>query len=206
MVCALLEARKSGQGQVIDAAMTDGSASLMSMIYGLAASGEWKDTRGVNFLDSGAHFYNTYETKDGKWISLGPIEPKFYREMLERAGITDPAFEAQNDEQAWPDLQVKLAAVVKTRTRDEWDAIMLGSDVCYAPILSMTEAPQHPHNVARGSFVEIDGVTQPAPAPRFSRTAPEIQGPPQSADDRAALSAWGFSLSEIDALEASGAI
>lgn len=206
MVCALLEARKSGQGQVIDAAMTDGSASLMAMIYGLAASGEWKDLRGVNFLDSGAHFYDTYETKDGKWISLGPIEEQFYREMLERAGITDPAFAAQNDQQGWPALRTKLAAVVKTKTRDEWDAIMLGTDVCYAPVLSMTEAPKHPHNVARGAFVEIDGVVQPAPAPRFSRTVPEIQGPPQSADSRAALGAWGFAPSEIDALKAAGAI
>jgi alpha-methylacyl-CoA racemase len=206
MVCALLEARKSGQGQVIDAAMTDGSASLMAMIYGQAASGEWKDSRGMNFLDSGAHFYDTYETKDGKWISLGPIEPQFYREMLERMGITDPAFEAQNDKQGWPALRAKLATVVKTKTRDEWDAIMLGTDVCYAPVLSMTEAPKHPHNLARSAFVEIDGVVQPAPAPRFSRTAPEIQGPPQSADSRAALSAWGFSAGDIDALAAAGAI
>lgn len=206
MVCALLEARTSGQGQVIDAAMTDGSASLMAMIYGLAASGDWKDARGVNFLDSGAHFYNTYETKDGKWISIGSIEPQFYRELLEKTGMTAPAFENQNDRQEWPELRTRLAGVIKTKTRDEWDAIMLGTDVCYAPILSMSEAPSHPHNAARGTFVEIDGVVQPAPAPRFSRTAPEIQGPPQSPDNRASLGAWGFSSSEIDALEAVGAI
>jgi alpha-methylacyl-CoA racemase len=206
IVCGLFEARKSGKGQVVDAAMTDGSASLMAMIYGLAAQGDWKDSRGVNALDSGAFFYDTYETKDGKWISLGSLEPQFYREMLEKIGITDSAFETQIDRAGWPELRNKLAAVIKTKTRDEWDAIMLGSDVCYAPVLSMTEAPEHPHNVARGTFVEIEGVIQPAPAPRFSRTAPEIKGPPEGADNRAALGAWGFSASEIDALETSGAI
>ena len=131
-----------------------------------------------NLLDSGAHFYDTYETKDGKWIALGSIEPQFYRELIEKTGITDTAFDAQMDRAAWPALKEKLAAVIKTKTRDEWDkAIMLGSDVCYAPVLSLAEAPKHPHNVARQTFVEVDGVVQPAPAPRFSRTVPEVQGP-----------------------------
>jgi alpha-methylacyl-CoA racemase len=206
VVCAILEARNSGKGQVVDAAMTDGAASLMTMFYGMKAMGMWKDERGVNFLDSGAHFYDTYETKDGKFIAIGSIEPQFYKELLEKTGITDPAFAAQMSPAEWPALKEKLAAAIKTKTRDEWDAIMLGSDVCYAPVLSLGEAPKHPHNVARKTFVEVDGVTQPAPAPRFSRTAPEIQGPPQSADNAGALAAWGFSADEITALASAGAI
>ena len=206
IVCGLLEARKSEKGQVVDAAMTDGAASLMSMFYGMVASGFWQDRRGVNMLDSGTQFYDTYETSDGKWISLGSIEPQFYREMLARTGITDPAFEAQMDRNAWPSLKEKVAAVIRTKTRDEWDAIMLGSDVCYAPVLSLAEAPRHPHNVARKTFIEVDGVTQPAPAPRFSRTIPEVQGPPQAAHNEEALRDWGFSPEQIRALEAAGAI
>ncbi|HEV2560599.1 MAG TPA: CaiB/BaiF CoA-transferase family protein [Rhizomicrobium sp.] len=206
LVCGLLEAKKSGKGQVVDTAMTDGAASLMSMFYGMMAMGMWQDKRGVNLLDTGAHFYDTYETEDGKHVAIGSIEPQFYRELLEKTGITDVAFAAQMDRNAWPALKEKLAASIKTKTRDEWDAIMLGSDVCYAPVLSLHEAPKHPHNVARKTFVEIDGVTQPAPAPRFSRTEPEIQGGAQGADNDAALSAWGFSKDEIAALNASGAI
>jgi alpha-methylacyl-CoA racemase len=206
VVSALVEASRSGKGQVVDAAMTDGAASLMAMFYGMNASGMWQDKRGVNMLDSGTHFYDTYETRDGKWVSLGSIEPKFYREMLEKTGITDPDFEAQMDRNSWPALKVKIAAVIKTKTRDEWDAIMLGSDVCYAPVLSLTEAPQHPHNVARKTFVKIDGITQPAPAPRFSRTQAGVQGPPEGANNHAALGSWGFSQDEIRALESVGAI
>jgi alpha-methylacyl-CoA racemase len=206
IVCGLLEAKKSGKGQVVDAAMTDGAASLMAMFYGMSAMGFWQDKRGVNMLDSGAHFYDTYETRDGKWISLGSIEPQFYRELLEKTGISDPQFEAQMDRNAWPVLKEKIAAVVKAKTRDEWDTVMLGSDVCYAPVLSLAEAPKHPHNVARKTFVEIEGITQPAPAPRFSRTEPQVQGPPAGADNRAALGAWGFGAAEIDGLEAAGAI
>lgn len=206
VVCGLLEASSSGKGQIVDAAMTDGAASLMAMFYGMAASGFWQDRRGVNMLDSGAHFYDTYETKDGKWISLGSIEPQFYREMLQKTGIDDPALEAQMDRNAWPTLKQKVAAVIRTKTRDEWDRIMLGSDVCYAPVLSLSEAPRHPHNVARDTFIEIDGIVQPAPAPRFSRTVPNVQGPPQSADSRETLAAWSFSSEEIEALETSGAI
>ncbi len=206
MTCALLEARTSGKGQVVDAAMTDGTISLMSLFYGLRAVGMWNDARGDNFLDGGAHFYGTYETKDGKWVALGSIEPQFYKELLEKTGIDDPAFGAQMDRSAWPALKAKLAAVFKTKTRDEWDAVFAGSDACYAPVLSMVEAPRHPHNVARKAFVEVDGVMQPAPAPRFSRTPPEVQGAPAAADNDTALSAWGFTESEIAALKESGAI
>jgi alpha-methylacyl-CoA racemase len=206
VVSALLEAGRSGKGQVVDAAMTDGAASLMAMFYGMNAGGMWQDERGVNMLDSGTHFYDTYETSDGKWISLGSIEPQFYREMLQKTGISDPAFEAQMDRTAWPALKEKVAAVIKTKTRDEWDAIMLGSDVCYAPVLSLSEAPRHPHNVARKTFIDVAGITQPAPAPRFSRTEASVKGPPQGADNHPVLSQWGFSADEIKALESAGAI
>ena len=206
VVCALLEAQRSGKGQVIDAAMTDGAASLMSMFYAMTAMGIWKDERSHNMLDGGAHFYDTYETKDGRHVAIGSIEPQFYKELMEKTGIADPAFAAQMDRDAWPALKEKLAAVIKTKTRDEWDAIMQGSDVCYAPVLSIAEAPKHPHNEARKTFVEIDGVVQPAPAPRFSRTVAEVQGPPRPADNQAMLSSWGFSPDEIGALSASGAI
>src|SRR5215469_2217547 len=193
VVCGILEARRSGKGQVVDAAMTDGAASLMSMFYGMTAGGMWLDQRGSNMLDSGAHFYDTYETKDDKYIALGSIEPQFYRELIEKAGISDSAFEAQMDRKAWPALKEKLTAIVKTKTRDEWDAAMLGSDVCYAPVLSLAEAPKHPHNAARKTFVEVDGVTQPAPAPRFSATPGAIQGPPPSIGAHTAdvLADWG---------------
>lgn len=177
LACGLIEAKKSGKGQVVDAAMTDGASSLMSMFYGMSAMGVWQDERGSNLLDSGAHFYDTYETKDGKFVALGSIEPQFYKELLEKTGITDPDFQQQMNRDLWPSLKDKLAAVIKTKTRDHWDALMLGSDVCYAPVLSLAEAPKHPHNVARKTFIEVDGVTQPAPAPRFSRTVPEVQGP-----------------------------
>jgi alpha-methylacyl-CoA racemase len=206
VVCGILEAQRSGQGQVVDTAMTDGAASLMAMFYGMNAMGMWKDERGVNLLDSGAHFYDTYETRDGKYIALGSIEPQFYKELLEKTGIDDPAFAAQMDRSAWPALSAKLEAVIKTRTRDEWDAIMLGSDVCYAPVLSLGEAPKHPHNVARQTFVDIAGVTQPAPAPRFSRTVPEVQGPPEGASNEASLKAWGFSDGDVAKLQSAGAI
>ncbi len=206
LVCGLLEAKRSGKGQVVDAAMTDGAASLMAMFYGMTASGMWADRRGSNLLDSGAHFYDTYETKDGRFVAIGSIEPQFYRELLEKTGITDPAFQAQMDRNAWPALKEKLAAVIRTKTRDEWDALMLGSDVCYAPVLSLAEAPTHPHNMARKTFVEIDGIVQPAPAPRFSRTKPEVQGPPEPPDSKAALVAWGFSAADMDALAQAGAI
>ena len=204
IACGIIEAKTSGKGQVVDAAMTDGAASLMTMFYGMSASGFWQDQRGSNMLDSGAHFYDTYETKDGKFVAIGSIEPQFYKELLEKTGITDSAFSAQMDRSAWPDLKAKLAAVIKTRSRDEWDTIMLGSDVCYAPVLSLAEAPKHPHNVARKTFVEMGGVTQPAPAPRFSRTEPEAR-PVAPADNASALAAWGFSKGDIEALQTASA-
>ena len=178
MVSALLHVQRGGDGTVIDAAMTDGSALLMSMIYSFQGQGWWKDERGVNMLDTGAHFYDVYETRDGKFISLGPIEPQFYAKMLELTGLAvDPDMAAQNDPQKWDDMRDKLAKVIAARTRDEWDGIMVGSDACYAPILSLTEAPDHPHNRSRNTFVTAGGVRQPTPAPRYSSietTPPEM--------------------------------
>jgi alpha-methylacyl-CoA racemase len=204
IACGIIEAKRSGKGQVVDAAMTDGAASLMTMFYGFLASGFWQDKRGANMLDSGTHFYDTYETKDGKFVSIGSIEPQFYQQLLEKTGISDPAFTAQMDREAWPALSEKLANVIKTKTRDEWDAIMLGSDVCYAPVLSLAEAPKHPHNVARQTFVDVGGVTQPAPAPRFSRTVPEVKAV-APVDNEGALASWGFSKGDIEALQAASA-
>jgi alpha-methylacyl-CoA racemase len=204
VACGIIEAKRSGKGQVVDAAMTDGAASLMTMFYGFLASGMWQDRRGANMLDSGTHFYDTYETKDGKFVAIGSIEPQFYQQLLEKTGITDPAFAAQMDRDAWPALSEKLAAVIKTKTRDEWDAIMLGSDVCYAPVLSLSEAPKHPHNVARQTFVDVGGVTQPAPAPRFSRTVPQVK-PVVATDNEGALASWGFSKGDIEALQTASA-
>ena len=176
VVAAILSARSTGKGQVVDCAMVDGAAILSAMTYSLFGNGVWKDERGVNLLDSGAHFYDTYETADGKWISIGSIEPQFYALLREHAGLAgDPAFDAQMDPSAWPALKDKLTAVFKAKTRDEWCAIMDGTDICFAPVLSLAEAPKHPHNAARGTFVEQDGMVQPAPAPRFSATpAPPV--------------------------------
>lgn len=208
MACGLFEARGSGKGQVVDAAMTDGAASLMAMFYGFSGAGMWTDHKGENLLDGGAHFYDTYETSDGKWVAIGSIEPQFYALLLEKTGINDPSFQAQMDRNAWPDLKEKLAAVIKTKTRDEWDRIMQGTDVCYAPVLSLKEAPHHPHNRARETFVEIEGVIQPNAAPRFSRTVTRVQGaaPNAGAHNEIALMDWGFSKDEVDALRAAGGI
>lgn len=198
IVCALLEAKASGKGQVIDAAMTDGSASLMTIIYGLKAMGTWTNERGANMLDGGAHFYGTYECADGKYVAIGSIEPQFYALLFQKMGLDPAAFQEQMNKARWPELKEKLAQVFKTKTREEWCALMEGSDVCFAPVLDLDEAPQHPHNVARETFVEIDGVTQPAPAPRFSRTAPEIQRNSKSPDE--VWTSWNFSPDEIAAL------
>ncbi len=206
VACGIIEAKKSGKGQVVDTAMTDGAASLMTMFYGMVATGMWQEKRASNLLDGGAHFYDTYETKDGKYIALGSIEPQFYKELIEKTGITDAAFAAQMDRGAWGSLKDKLTVVIKTKTRDEWDAIMLGSDVCYAPVLALAEAPKHPHNAARKTFIEMDGIVQPAPAPRFSRTVAEVQGPPAPADNDAVLKAWGFSADDVAKLQSAGAI
>lgn len=208
-ICAaLVETAKSGKGQVIDTAMTDGAASLMSMFYGFRASGAWSDKRSDNMLDGGAPFYDTYETADKKYISLGSIEPQFYALLREKAGLTDPAFDKQMDKAGWPDLKKKVAAVIKTKTRDQWDELMLGTDVCYAPVLTLDEAPHHPHNKARQTFIERDGFMQPAPAPRFSRTVSEVKGsaPEIGAHNESALQDWGFSAGDVAALKDAGAI
>jgi alpha-methylacyl-CoA racemase len=193
LLAGVIHARATGQGQVIDCAMTDGAASLMSMFYGMAASGVWSDTRRSNLLDGAAPFYDTYECADGRFIALGSIEPQFYALLLEKAGLTDPAFQAQMNRGEWPALKAQLVDVIKTKTRDEWCAIMDATDVCFAPVMSLKEAPGHPHNAARKTFVEIEGVVQPAPAPRFSATPGAVQGPPPAigahTDD--VLADWG---------------
>lgn len=208
IVCALFEAGRSGKGQVVDAAMVDGSAALMAMIYGLRASGFWTDKRGENLLDGGAHFYDTYETSDGKYISLGSIEPQFYALLLQLAGIEAPEFQNQLDRSQWPQLKEKLTAVFKSKTRQEWSEIMEGTDVCFAPVLSLDEAHQHPHNQSRKTFSEIDGVLQANPAPRFSRTRPELQSAPPVPGEHteSVLTEFGFSASEIKALKTADAI
>jgi alpha-methylacyl-CoA racemase len=208
VVAALLEAQKSGKGQVIDVAMIDGASSLMAAIYGLRAAGRWTDNRGDNILDTGAHYYDVYETSDGKYVSVGSIEPKFYAELLQLSGLEHEELPRQNDKNAWPTLKERVAAVFRAKTRDEWCRIMEGSDVCFAPVLSMQEAPQHPHNRQRGTFVEVDGVVQPAPAPRFSRTPSAIQRPPAQPGEHTeeALKDWGFSATEVEQLRGCGAI
>ncbi len=208
VVCGLLEASKSGKGQVVDAAMVDGVTSLMTIIWGMKALGIWVDRRGENVLDTGAHFYDVYETADGKYISVGSIEPKFYEELLRLTGLAGQELPHQMDRGKWPEMKERLRAVFKVKTRDEWCAIMEGTDVCFAPVLSLQEAPNHPHNRARETFVELDGVIQPAPAPRFSRTRPEIQGPPPEPGQHTeqALSEWGFAGEEIAGLRNAGAI
>lgn len=208
IMCALFEVRDSGKGQVVDAAMTDGVALLAAQIYGLKAGGLWSTERSSNMLDGGAHFYDTYACADGKFVSIGAIEPQFYECLLKICGIADPAFQAQMDEEKWPELKLKVAAVFKTKTREEWCALLEGTDACFAPVLDLNEAPEHPHNRARQTFLDIDGVMQPAPAPRFSRTPAEIQGTPAKCGEHseAILHDWGFSAAQIEALKTSGAI
>lgn len=209
IVAALYERATSGQGQVIDAAMTDGSALLMNSIFGLMSQGVWNQNRGSNLLDGGAHFYGTYETKDGKHVSLGSIEPQFYALLLEKTGLDqDPDLAKQMSRDDWPMLREKLAAVMATKTRDEWDGIMLGTDICYAPILNFEEAVEHPHNQARQTFVNSADITQAAPAPRFSRTEPELPQPPvapgQHTDE--ILAGIGLDATAIANLKDSGAV
>ncbi len=170
LACGIVSARTTGSGQVIDAAMVDGAAVLSTMLHSFLAMGIWKDERGVNMLDTGAHFYDVYETADGGYISIGSIEPQFYAELLRLTGLDDADLPWQHDKAEWPDLKERFAALFKTKTRDEWCSIMDGTDVCFAPVLSLTEAPTHPHNLHRETFIERDGIVQPAPAPRFSAT------------------------------------
>lgn len=208
IACGLLEAKNSGQGQVIDCAMVEGSAVLMGMFYAMHQAGMWKDERGSNMLDGAAHYYNTYETADGKWVAVGAMEPQFYATLIRDTGADPELFKNQHDARAWPALKAELARIFKTKTRDEWCALLEGGDACFAPVLSLAEAPKHPHNVARKTFVEVDGMLQPAPAPRFSRTPPEMRhGPrPPGADSDDILAAWGFTGQEIAALRATGAV
>lgn len=202
VVCAMLEARTSGRGQVVDAAMTDGAALLGAMMYGMRAHGSWTGQRGANLLDGGAPFYATYACADGKFIAVGAIEPQFYARLLALAGASDPAFDAQWRQSAWPDLKEKFAALFATRTQADWCALLEGTDACFAPVLDMDEAPRHPHNTARGTFVDVAGVTQPAPAPRFSRTPGQAGSPPggPGQDATAILADWGWDAAAIATL------
>ena len=208
LVAGLLEAQRSGRGQVIDAAMVDGAASLMTMMHSFRAMGIWADERGTNMLDSGAHFYDVYETADGKYVSIGSIEPQFYAELLRLTGLEGEDLPGQHDRNEWPALKERLAGIFRTKTRDEWCELMEGSDVCFAPVLSMAEAPQHPHNVQRGTFVEVAGITQPGPAPRYSRTPGEIRRPPAHAGQHTdeVLAEVGFDDDRLAKLREAGAI
>ena len=208
LMAGIISARETGKGQVIDCAMSDGAASLMAMFYGFKGAGIWKDERRSNLLDGGAHFYDTYQCADGKWISIGSIEPQFYALLLEKTGITDPEFANQMDRSAWPSLKAELQDVLRTKTQAEWCAIMDATDICFAPVLDLEEAPKHAHNVARETFVTVEGVVQPAPAPRFSATPGAIQGPPPKigAHNDEALTDWGFTAAEVAALKEKGAL
>ena len=208
IVCAVLEASKSGQGQVVDAAMVDGVAILTTMFHGLIAQGRWNDVPGTNFADTGAPFYEVFETADGEYISIGAIERPFYKELLERLGLDEARLSRRSDESVWPTLKEQFAALFATKTRDEWCTVLEGTDACFAPVLSLREAPLHPHNVARSTFLEHDGVVQPAPAPRFSRTRPELDlGAPRPGEHSdAVLLDWEFDSDEIAELRDSGAI
>lgn len=208
LVCGLLEARTSGKGQVVDAAMVDGAAVLTTMFHAFRAMGIWNDERGTNLLDTGAHFYEVYETSDGKYVSIGSIEPQFYAELLEKSGLADEDLPHQHDRSQWPALKERLAEIFRAKTRDEWCELMEHSDVCFAPVLSLEEAPEHPHNVERGTFIERNGVVQPAPAPRFSRTEPRIQRPPSHAGQHTdeVLAEFGFDADRIAGLRSGGAI
>jgi alpha-methylacyl-CoA racemase len=210
VVCAVLEAQRSGKGQVVDAAMVDGSAVLMSMFWAFKNVGMFDEhARGTNLLDTGAHFYDVFECADGEWVSIGSIEPQFYTLLLEKTGLSgDAELANQMNRAQWPQLKQKLAKVFKTKTRAQWNEIMEGTDVCYAPVLRMSEAAQHPHNVARNTFIEVGGVTQPAPAPRYSRTATDLPTAPAHAGQhtRDVLADWGIDTARINALITSGAV
>ncbi len=198
MVCGLLETIRSGQGQVVDAAMVDGTAALFGGIVGMHAAGLWQDQRGENFLDGGAHYYGTYETKDGKFVCVGSIEPQFYKLLLEKTGLAGENLPEQLDRSAWPRMRERLTEVFRGKTRDEWCAIMEGTDICFAPVLTVAEAPEHPHAKARNAYVNVGGVQQPAPAPRFSRTRGEVrEAPARGAHTDGVLQEYGFSSGEI---------
>jgi alpha-methylacyl-CoA racemase len=208
MVCALLEAQKSGKGQVIDSSMVEGSAALMAMYFGFRSAGVFTDQRGTHLLDTGAPFYEVYETADGKFVSIGSLEPQFYALLVEKLQLDKAIFGAQMKVSSWPQMREALRAKFREKTRDEWCALLEGSDVCFGPVLALSEVHQHAHNQARQSFVKIGGITQPAPTPRFSRTpsgAPTPRTKP-GVDTRAVLADVGFSDAEIENLQASGAV
>jgi alpha-methylacyl-CoA racemase len=206
VACALVEARASGKGQVVDAAMVEGASLLGTMFSGMLAAGAWKEERGSNILDTGAPWYDVYETKDGKYVSIGAIEAKFYEELIGKLELNGDTLPKQNDRKGWPALRKAFSEKFKTRTRDEWCAVFEGSDACFAPVLSFSEARSHAHNAARKSFVTVGKVEQPAPAPRFSRTAVAVRRPPPERGEggKEALLDWGFTESEISALEKRG--
>ncbi|MGJ8686208.1 MAG: CaiB/BaiF CoA transferase family protein [Spongiibacteraceae bacterium] len=208
ILAALYEAQKSGVGQVIDAAMTEGSAVLMAFFHSMQSIGAWSHERGSNIIDSGAHFYDSYETADGKYISLGAIEPQFYQTLLEKAELDPAVFGEQMNAEAWPEQKKKLEMVFKDKTQQQWCEILEGSDACFAPVLNFSEAPSHPHNMARNSYVEVEGMIQPAPAPKFSRTpsAVPVKGPDVGVNTDEVLLAWGFSSQQLQDLRAGGAI
>ena len=208
ILAALVERATSDKGQIIDAAMTDGTASLSTPFYGLMAMNMWTTDRASNKLDGGAHYYGSYECADGQYISIGSIEPQFYALLLELCEIEDEQFQAQQDQTAWPELRDKLGKLFVTRTRDEWCELLEGTDVCFAPVLNLKEAPQHPHNQARQTFIDFEGVTQPAPAPRFSRTPGGIQSSAALAGEHsdAILQDWGFSTEAVQNLKDNGAL
>jgi alpha-methylacyl-CoA racemase len=208
-ICAgIIEARTSGKGQVCDTAMCDIASLLMAPTWGMRAQGGWVDERESNSLDGASHYYGAYETKDGKFVSIASIESHFYEELLARCKITDPDMKAQLPKEDWPRRKAKMVALFKTKTRDEWNKILEGSDVCYAPVLDMGEALKHPHNIARNAYPVIEGVPQPAPAPRFSRTPGAIQRPPCDSGEggEEALADWGFAKSDIATLKSAGTI
>ena len=208
VLAALLEAKASGRGQVVDAAMVDGAALLMAPIYAMLARGRWKAERGANMLDGAAPWYDTYQCADGRWVAVGPIEPRFFALAAEKLGLDAARFGDRMDPANWPALREALAAVFRARTRDDWTALFEGTDACVAPVLDLREAPSHPHNAARGVFTERDGAVQPAPAPRFDRTTAEPGLPPplRGEHTEAVLADWGFGAAEIAALREAGAI
>lgn len=208
VMAALHERTRSGRGQVVDAAMVDGVASLMGLFHGLQAAGSWAEARGTNLLDGGAPFYATYETADGQWVAIAAIEPKFFAELARRIGLDAHFVSAQHDRLQWPAMREAMAAIIRGRTRAQWCELLEGTDACFAPVLTMREAAAHPHAVARGTYVEVEGVVQPGPAPRFDRSEPEPvrPAPEVGAHTREVLAQAGFQEDEIQALRACGAI
>jgi alpha-methylacyl-CoA racemase len=207
VLAAVIEAQRSGKGQVVDTSMVEGAASLLTPTFGALAAGQWREEREANRLDGGCHHYGVYETSDGEHIAIGPNEPQFYALMLKELGLEGETLPAQSDRDHWPAMRARFAAIFRTRTRAEWTERLEQKDVCFAPVLRMSEAPDHPQNKARGSFVTVDGVVQPGPAPRFSRTPSHVSRGPAYAGEhtREALLAWGLSPERVASLMAGGA-